>query len=85
MVAISEGNDSVATAVWARQRWPASHIVLWQAFLTADWPQTDALVATCISNASRGTLQAVYALDGSTTPGGFHGTHLKRAQGTVFW
>ena len=83
VVSISGGNDSVATAVWARQRWPASHIVLWHAFLTADWPQTDALiddVAVCIGNASRVTLQAVYALDGSTTPGGFRGTHLKRVQ-----
>ena len=83
VVSISGGNDSVATAVWARRRWPASRIVLWHAFLTADWPQTDDVindVAACIGNARRVTLQAVYELAGSTTLGGFQGTHLKRVQ-----
>ncbi|HSH78089.1 MAG TPA: hypothetical protein VLA19_06095 [Herpetosiphonaceae bacterium] len=33
-----------ATTVWLRQHWPASHIALGHAFLTADWLQTDALI-----------------------------------------
>jgi hypothetical protein len=82
IVSVSGGLDSVACALWARKRWPDRRLILWHAHLEAmDWPQTDAHLvelADTIGNCELISVQAVYALNGATTPTGANGTTLAR-------
>lgn len=80
VVSVSGGLDSVACAIWARQRWPDRALILWHAHLAAmDWPHTDAHLtdlAARLGNCRLVSVQAVYALDGTITPSGANGTTL---------
>jgi 3'-phosphoadenosine 5'-phosphosulfate sulfotransferase (PAPS reductase)/FAD synthetase len=82
IVSVSGGLDSTALALEARRRWPTLPIILWHAWLEGhDWPHTWEQIGRLqrhIGNARRVAAQVVYELDGSITPSGCNGTHLRR-------
>jgi hypothetical protein len=84
VVSVSGGLDSDYAALWARQRWPNHPLILWHAHLEQmDWPDTPAhleLLAAALGNCRLVICQAVYELNGTTTPGGCQGTTLRRVQ-----
>lgn len=77
VVSVSGGLDSDYAAVWARRRWPDQPIILWHAYLPLmDWDETiDHLqtLAAALGDCRLVICQAVYALNGATTPGGCNG------------
>ncbi len=82
VVSVSGGLDSDYAALWARQRWPNAPIILWHAYLVLmDWDETLdhlRLLATALGNCHLLVCQAVYELNGTTTPTGCNGTTLRR-------
>jgi hypothetical protein len=84
VVSVSGGLDSDYAALWARQRWPKHPLILWHAHLEAmDWPDTPAhldMLAAALGNCRLISCQAVYELNGTTTPSGCNGTTLRRMQ-----
>jgi 3'-phosphoadenosine 5'-phosphosulfate sulfotransferase (PAPS reductase)/FAD synthetase len=80
IVSVSGGLDSVACALWARQRWPERELILWHAYLAEmDWPQTDAQLrhlAQTIGQCRLVSVQAIYARTGALTPTGAARTTL---------
>ena len=82
IVSVSGGLDSDYAALWARQRWPSHPIILWHAHLEQmDWPDTPAhleMLAAALGNCRLIICQAVYELNGTTTPSGCNGTTLRR-------
>jgi hypothetical protein len=84
IVSVSGGLDSDYAALWARRRWPKHPLILWHAHLEAmDWPDTPAhldMLAAALGNCHLIICQAVYALNGRTTPSGCNGTTLRRVQ-----
>ncbi len=84
IVSVSGGLDSDYAALWARRRWPKHTLILWHAHLEAmDWPDTPAhldMLAAALGNCHLIICQAVYELNGTTTPSGCNGTTLRRVQ-----
>jgi len=84
IVSVSGGLDSDYAALWARRRWPTHPLILWHAHLEAmDWPDTPAhldMLAAALGNCHLIICQAVYELNGRTTPSGCSGTTLRRMQ-----
>jgi hypothetical protein len=84
IVSVSGGLDSDYAALWARRRWPKQQIFLWHAQLEQmDWPDTLAhleLLAAALGDCRLVICQAVYELNGTTTPRGCNGTTLRRVQ-----
>jgi hypothetical protein len=82
VASVSGGLDSSAVAIEARRRWLDAPIILWHAYLPQmDWHQSDEQIgglAECLGNCRRVSAQAVYALNGTTTPTGANGTTLRR-------
>jgi hypothetical protein len=82
IVSVSGGLDSDYAALWARHMWPNARIILWHAFLVLmDWDETlDHLrmLAATLGNCHLVICQAVYELNGTTTPTGCNGTSLRR-------
>lgn len=80
VVSVSGGLDSDYVALWARLRWPDKQIILWHAHMQGmDWPDTQAhleQLACVLGNCRVVIVQALYALDGTTTPGGYNGTTM---------
>jgi hypothetical protein len=81
-VSVSGGLDSDYAALWARQQWPEAQIILWHAYLPLmDWDETlDHLhtLAATLGNCRLVVCQAVYELNGTSTPSGCNGTSLRR-------
>jgi len=81
IVSVSGGLDSDYAALWTRQRWPESPIILWHAYLALmDWDETlDHLrmLSTALGNCRLLICQAVYELNGAITPSGCNGTTLR--------
>ncbi|HJZ50132.1 MAG TPA: hypothetical protein VKE41_23330, partial [Roseiflexaceae bacterium] len=84
VVSVSGGLDSDYAALWARHRWPTHPMILWHAHLEQmDWPDTPAHLEqldAALGNCRLSICQAVYALNGATTPSGCNGTTLRRVQ-----
>ena len=84
VISVSGGLDSDYAALWARQRWPKHPLILWHAHLEAmDWPDTPAhldMLAAALGDCRLIICQAVYELNGTTTPSGCNGTTLRRVQ-----
>jgi len=82
VVSVSGGLDSDYAALWARRRWPSHSIILWHAHLEQmDWPDTPThleMLAAALGNCRLVICQAVYELNGTTTPSGCNGTTLRR-------
>jgi hypothetical protein len=82
VVSVSGGLDSDYAALWAQRRWPSAPIILWHAYLSLmDWDETlDHLrmLATALGTCRLVVCQAVYELNGTTTPTGCNGTTLRR-------